>query len=158
MNKDRKFKLNIFDALALVLLIFTAVFGARMLFAGGKPEVQVQMDAMVVEFYVEESPDFAVNAIDVGMYARDPGREADFGKVTDIKIGDAKVFVETGDGEMVFAPKEGYSSVTITFDSLGFYGNNGVRFGSSLYYIGMWTTMDVGESRFWGRISAISKK
>ena len=150
--------INIFDALVLILLIFAAVLGGRMILSGSRQQVQAQPDKLIVEFYVEESPDFAVYGIAEGMNVRDPGRESEFGKVTCIEIGDSKTLVETGDGEMVFAPKEGYSSVTITIDASGFYGDNGVRFGTSLYYIGMYTTMDVGESRFWGRVSAISKK
>lgn len=159
-EKGRLFgKINIIDFIVIVvILVFTASIGYRFLKPNTEAPFLKRLDDVQIEFYQEEVNSFTANSISIGDPVRESVQNADFGRVVDIKIGEAVSWTQTDDGRNIPAPKEGYSSIYITMDTKGIIGRNGVTIGNSVYHIGQTMVLYVGNSAFWGRISDIREK
>jgi len=157
-NKGRLFgKISIIDIL-IILIIIAAAAGIGYKYTKSKTASPfVKTDDIQVRFYVEEAPDFAVNAVKIGDPVKESLQNTGLGRVSDITTGKSVSWVQTDKGEYVPASKEGYSSCVITMDAKGFYGSNGVSINNTDYYIGRTIVLYVGNAALAGRISGLEK-
>lgn len=157
-KKGRIFgKVSIIDVF-IVVLVMAVLAGAWYRFTKSKtPTPFVKTDKIRVEFFVEEMPDFAVNAVKIGDPVKESVQNTGLGRVVDIKKDSAIRWVETDKGEYVKTSREGYLSALVTIEAQGFYGSNGVSINNVDYYIGRTLTLYVGNAALYGRISALEK-
>ncbi|MCR4437149.1 MAG: DUF4330 domain-containing protein [Clostridiales bacterium] len=151
-------KVSIIDIL-IILVLVAAAAGVGYKFTKSKTASPfVKTDTLEVQFYQEEVNDFTAKAIKEGDLAMESEQSADFGKVTDIKIGKAVSWAQNPVGQVIPSSKPGYSSIYITMETKGVLGDTGVKIGNGTYNIGKTITLKVGKALFFGRISDIQKK
>lgn len=158
-KKGRLFgKVSIIDVFIVIVLI-VGIFVVWSKFYKkdtGKPFV-AKSDKIRVVLYQEELPKFAADAIKVGDSATEKLLNSYFGKVTDVKKDKSISWVKTKDGRHVKSSKDDFSSIYVTIEGTGIYGNNGVKIGNGEYFIGQSVTMLVGSTAIYVNISDIEK-
>lgn len=157
-EKGRLFgKISIIDILFVVILI-AAIAGVGYKFTRSKTASPfIKTDLIEVEFLVQEAPDFVVNAMKIGDPTKEGVQSTPIGPVTNLEVGPPYRFIETDKGEVVPAAKEGHSSVVVTVQAHGFFGNNGVTINNIEYYIGRTLVVYVGNTAAWGYVSDLRK-
>ena len=151
-------KVSIIDIL-IVLIVLAAVAGVAYKFTKSKTASPfVKLDNLEIKFYQEEVPEYVAKAVKRGDLAVESEQNSVFGRVTDIKVDKSVSWSQTPIGEIIQSTKPGYSSVLITIEGKGIYGDSGVRIGNADYYIGRTTLLKVGNAIFYGRIYDIRKK
>lgn len=151
-------KISIVDIL-IVLVVLAAIAGVGYKFAKSKVASPfVKPDTIQIQFYGEEIPDYAAKAVKKGDAGVDPVKNSVFGSVTDVKIDKSASYGTDAKGQYVRSSKDGYSSIYVTLEGSGTYSDNGVKFGSDLYFIGKTMEVRVGNTALWVRISDIRKK
>ncbi len=158
-KKGRLFgKVSIIDILAIVIVIAIAVFigGKLRKTDAGSPFTQKE-DRIQVVYLVEEVRDFVVDEIKVGDLARESVYKAVFGNVTDIKRDKSISWVKTDQGKIIKSSREGFSSIYITMEGTGTFGNNGVTIGAGQYFIGQSIVLNIGKTQLYGKIYDMKK-
>lgn len=154
-NNKKKFKFNIVDAVILLVIVCAVAFvGYKFLggsFSGGGESVYH------VEYFLEESPDFAVDIIKVGDKVLDEQKDTDLGIVTNITSDESVSYGVTSDGLYVKGSKEGYKSAIIETEVEAKDYDFGMIAGSAKYGVGHSITIRVGKAKVFGRISKIEK-
>lgn len=146
---------NILDIfiVAIVVMVIAAIFSRG-------EAIIPKKDTLIATFYIEEAPDFAVDAINNG----DPVTEATFsssvGKVTGKETGPSVSWARSLDGEVKKSTKDGYSYAYVTMECEGVFNSDGsFTIDKSKYFVGQTITLNVGNSRLEnGRFSSIVKK
>ena len=158
-DKGRLFgKISIIDIL-IVLVVVAGIAGVAYKFTASKAATPfAKADDIQIQFYSEESPTDACSAIKSGDAVVDPVKNSSFGTVSSVKLDKSISWAQSDKGEFVASTKTGYSSIYLTADGKGAFGNSGVKFGTDYYYIGKTMELRVGNSAFWVRISDIKKK
>lgn len=158
-NKGRLFgKISIVDVV-IIFVVVAAIAGIGYKFSKSKMlNPFSQGDTVQIQFFWEETPEYAVESIKVGDTARDPSRNAVFGTVKEVKKGPSISWGVDSQGRQVKSSKEGYNSVLVTVEGKGIYSSNGVSFDGSEYAVGKTLEVRAGNGTFWCRISGISKK
>jgi len=153
-------KISIIDILIiLVVIIAVAGIGYKFTRPNVGNSVFTKQEDIQIKFQLDEVQDFIVNAIKVGDPVRESVQNASFGKVSDIKTGDAIIWLTTEDGRNVKVSREGYYSVEITMDAKGMKDNLGVVIDKANYYVGQTITLYVGNAALYsGRITEITVK
>ena len=157
-NFKQKRKFTFID-LAIVLIVLVSLFTISKKFSKAKVSTPIATKSqnIQVSFYLEEVPEFAATAIEIGDPVKESIQNANFGKVKDINISDSISWARDKDGNFITTPREGYSSVVITMDASGLVSSNGVTIDKSIYYIGQTLTLYAGNSILQnGRISDIT--
>lgn len=150
-------KISIIDIL-VVLLILGVAGGAFYKFSkSGTPGVFTQLDKIEAVLYIEDTPEFVVQAMQKGDIAREVVQNAVFGIITDIKAGPSVVFGVNDQGVWVKSTRPGYISLEVTVQGEGLYGNNGVSFANALFYVGKSYEMKIGNGYVYGRIKSLKK-
>lgn len=152
-------RINLVD-LAFLLVVVIAVAGVGYKLKKSNTVTPfVKEDAIIVEFYQDEVPDFVVKAIKNGDVAGDYERGTVFGKVTGVKIAESKAYDADSSGRFVVSPKKDFSSVTVTVEGSGIMNSTGgVSIGNIDYFIGRTIIFKAGNCVLQGRISDIKKK
>lgn len=156
-NYTLKRKFTFID-LAIILIILASIFTVSRKFSKAKVSTPLatKPNKIQVSFFIEEIPDFAAKAIEVGSPVRESIQNASFGTVSDIAIDESISWARGEDGSFVATSREGYSSLILTMDANGILGNNGVTIDKSVYYIGQTLTLYAGNSILQsGRISDV---
>ncbi len=154
----RKRKFTWID-LIIVLVILVSVIGLKNKFAKANVAAPTaSKEKILITFYIEETPDFVIDAINTGDPVRESIQNSDFGKVVEINPGDSIYWESREDGQLVPSSREGYSSLYITMEGTGIINKGGVSIDKSVYYVGQTISLYAGNSILKdGRISEIKK-
>lgn len=147
-------KINIIDIFILIVIIAVGVFVFKKILS---PSITVRQDNIVFQIYVEESPDFAAEAVQVGGNLADDIKGVDLGTIIDVQLDEGYEFVPTANGELVRGYKEGYNSVYLTSEVKGTYSENGVIIAGNKYNIGHSITVRAGQGKLFGVVAGFSK-
>jgi len=158
-KKGRLFgKVSIIDILAIVIVIAVVAFvGVKFKKNDSGSLFTQKEDRIQVVYLIEEVKDFVVDELKIGDPARESVYKASFGNVVDIKRDKSISWVRTDQGKLYKTSKEGYSSVYITMEATGTYGNNGVTIGSGEYFIGQSIVLNIGKTQLYGKICDMKK-
>lgn len=158
-NRGKLFgKVSVVDILIILFLVLAAGLGYRYMNSRGGTTVAAQPQKIIMVFYGEEAPEFAVKAAKKGDVVREY-QGSIFGKVIeDIKIDKARKFDEDQDGNLVPMSREGYVSYFMTVEGEGFINSTGVSLGGTEYQTGKLLTIKVGNAIFQGMLYSFEKK
>ncbi len=155
---DEKGKLfgiiNPLDLLVLLALIAAAVFMYGKVVSPEKSAAK--QTAVVVKFYSESSPKFAVDLLAKDMQAEDDTKGVSLGTVTDFTVGKGVVYTSDSEGNSIKSYQEDYSSCEITMNATGQVLEGGaLSVNGNVYAVGQSLTLRVGNTKLFGRISAL---
>lgn len=151
-------KINVLDFIVILGLI-VLVGGLGYKFTTSKSVVLGKADPLIVEFWTEEAPSFAVDKIKIGDTVGDTERSSNFGKVAAIKIGEAKSVGQNSQGHYLMSSRPGMNSVYMEVYGEGIFNKDGgVSVNNIDYYIGKSIILRVGNATFMGRIYNLSKR
>ncbi|MCX7711591.1 MAG: DUF4330 domain-containing protein [Clostridia bacterium] len=152
-------KINIAD-IAFLLVVAIAIAGVGYKLKKSKTVTPfVKEDAVVIEVYHDEVPDFVVKAIKNGDAAGDYERGTSFGKVVEVKSDKSRSYAQDSSGKYVTSSKDGLNAVTVKVEGSGIINKTGgVSIGNIDYFIGRTIIFKAGNCVFQGRISNIAKK
>ena len=155
MEKTKR-KFNLVDLVVVLALVAVLVFVA-LKFMPNDVET-MDMNQYKVVFYTEESPNYALERIEIGNPVSDADHNYEMGEVTqEIETSESEGYVQTSDGKYVKAAKEGYSSAKVTFVGDGTDYKHGVKFDKGQYSVGQTVSIRVGNVKLYGRIYDIEK-
>ena len=146
-------------AIALAAIVIVGVVGISAKFAKAKVGSQAAaQDKIVVTFYLENTPDCTIDSIKEGDSVKETIQGSNFGKVTAIARGESIFWANRDSGEFVSSPREGYSSLSLTMETMGTINSSGVSIDKSVYYVGQTLSLYAGNSFLKdGRIAKIEK-
>lgn len=154
-NNKKKFKFNIVDAIVLLVVICAVAFVGIKVLGGGLTGGDTSK--YHVEYFLEESPDFAVDIIQIGDKVLDEQKDTDLGKVTAITSDESVSYGVNSNGEYIRTTKPGYKSAIIETEVEAKDYDFGMIAGSAKYGVGHSITIRVGKAKVFGRISKIEK-
>lgn len=163
-NKGKLFgKINIIDLFILLIIVAALVgLGPKFITSRTVNPIFNTAEKIVVEVYIEETPEFVASLIKKGDLVKDPARNAALGNVTDIKIDKSVFFAPNDKGEIVKTSKPGYNSIIVIAEGTGIYADGttqvGVSFESADQFVGRTQEFRIGNTAVYGRISSFKKK
>ncbi len=149
-------KISIVDVLVILIII---AIGAGLYYKFGKsgtvtPFTPTQTVQMTLS--LESVNDYVANNVKVGDVVQDRVQNIVLGKVTDVKIGKDKSYFLNSNGLVIQGSKDGYNSLTVTFEGQGLYSSKGVTFSNIEYYINKnGTEWRIGNTFSYAKISGI---
>lgn len=158
MSEKKKIRFNVIDAIVLVVILAVVAFVGIKLFGGEVAGNSASGNTFVMTYYIEESPSFAAENIEVGSSVSDEGKNVPLGKVTAVELGESVMFAANDEGKMIKSGKEGYNSVTLTTEVQGAEFDHGIEVGNVKYVVGHTMTLYAGKAKLYGRIASIEKK
>ena len=146
-------KINIIDLIFIVIILAAAVFAMNR-FGVFSPEKTTggAENKMLLTLYQEEANTFTVSNIKPGDPVSESFQNVNFGKVSEIEIGDPVNWGADQDGRQVEAGRDGYSSVKLTVDAPGTVTSSGLTISGVKYYIGQILVIRVGTSTLYARV------
>lgn len=156
-------KVSIIDIL-IVLVVVAAFAGVGYKMTKSNANIiTAKKDNVILTFFWEESPEYAVKATKVGDSVKDFEKGTFLGKVKEeAKINNAlsfNDFTEYENGKWIVGSKPGYCSYYMKVEGSAVANPDGTfAFGTENYYIGRTVLMRVGPSVFQGRIFSIEKE
>jgi len=144
-------------ALAVVVVISIAGISAK--FAKARVGTQTTaQEKILITFYMENTPDSTIDAMNEGDPVRETVQNANFGKIVSIERGESIFWATDESGMFVSSPRKGYSSLKLTMETLGTISDSGVSIDKSVYYVGQTISLYAGKSYLKdGRIAKIEK-
>jgi hypothetical protein len=145
--------------IAVIVIIIIGIAGISGKFAKAKVGAPAAaQDKLIVTFYLENTPDCTIDSIKEGDPVRETIQGSNFGKITKIDRGESIFWAVNDSGKVVASSREGYSSLSLTMETMGTINDNGVSIDKSQYYIGQTVSLYAGKSMLKdGRISKIEK-
>lgn len=150
-------KISIIDLLVVFVVLGLAAGVLYKYVKSDTPSVFNKPDTLETVIFVEESPEYSLNGINIGDPVREIVQGSYLGAITSIKSDKSVSYSVNSDGEFVQSSKPGYVSLEITLKGEGIYGNGGVNFGGSLFYVGKYYEIKVGNAVVYGRLKDIRK-
>ncbi len=151
-------KINVLDFLVL-LVILAVVGGVGYKFSRSGTDTLRRTDKIRIEFFVEEAPKFAVEAIEKGDILQDFQKGSFLGNVVDIEVSESVSYSSNADGEITKTSRDGYNSVHIVAEGGGLLGRDGgVTINNFDYFIGHTTILRVGSAKIMGRVYNIERR
>jgi hypothetical protein len=150
-------KISIVDILIIVIIIAAASGVYYKFHQSGATGIMTKTDKVEVSFFMEDAPDYAVNAVKEGDLVKDRQQNVVIGKVTSVTPGPDIVFYADSEGIVHSTSKPGYASIAITVEAQATYSDTGFTINGSEYYINKQFETRVGLSNFYMRISDIKK-
>lgn len=153
-NRSKR-KFNFLDIVILLVIIAGVGFGVRKYQqASISTPISTKANRIEISYYIEEVPDYAAEAIQIGDPVKEEIQSANFGNVTDIQIDDSVSWARNDKGEFFESSRDGYASLNLKMEANGVMSQNGVTIDKSVYYIGQTITLHAGNSILkTGRIS-----
>ena len=149
-------KISIVDVLVILLII---AIGAGLYYKFGKSGTVTpftRTETIQMSVFMESVPDYVIKSIKNGDVVRDRVQNVEVGKVVDVKVGPDISYFINDKGMAIKGSREGYSSVTITFEGKGIYSKTGATFGGVEYYIFKnGTEWRIGNTSSFAKISDI---
>ena len=147
-NKGRLFgKVSIIDVI-IVLVIVLSVAGILYKFEKTKIAGPFNSDKVVMEFFVEEVPEFVVESVSMGEHARNKLKNSDLGVITEIKIDKSISWSQNEKGELTKSTKAGYNSLAISVEGIGVYSEAGIVIDGGDYFIGQKLSLKIKDAMF----------
>ncbi len=137
MDKKGKLfgKISIVDVIIVVLILSLAA-GAYFKFKkSGTVTPFTKTSTVQMSITMESVNTYVADNIKVGDIVKDRVQNTTLGKVTDIQIGPDISYFINDRGLAVKGSREGYVSLTITFEGQGIYSSTGVTIDGVEYYI-----------------------
>lgn len=158
-NKGKLFgKISIIDIIVLVLVV-AVVGGVGYKFTKSRSVVTGGTDKVILEFYSEESPDFALKAVRKGDIVGDYDKGSIFGKVVSVSVNKADSWGQDAQGQLVKTSKPGYASAIIKVEGQVLKNRDGgISVNNADYFIGKTITTKAGDSVFVSRLYSIAKE
>ncbi len=158
-DKGRLFKkINLIDLLVIIVVLAVGIFAISKFSEEKIITPFTKTDRIVITFYSEDLPAYAVSAMKVGDEVKDKTTNSVFGKVTDVNMMPSVAFAADENGNMVKTTKEGYASMILTVEGDGIYSDNGAYFGNIDYYINRYLEIRVGNTAVYTKVRSIDKK
>ena len=156
-EKGRLFgKISVIDIIVIVFVIVVSALCIYKYVSRDKEEdIKRENEKLVVTFLAEEVPQYVTETLKEGKKVKDSEQRTTIGTVANYNVGPSISYATTFQGDYVKTTKEGYNSVEVTIDGLGYFEDTGVRIGSQLFLVGKYITVEIGEGVYWGRISSI---
>lgn len=158
-DKGRLFKkINLIDLLVIIIILAAGIFA---FYKFGKAQIITPFtptDRIVITFYSEDLPAYAVEAMKEGHEVKDKTTNSVFGKVTNVKQMPSVFYAADLEGKMVKSSKEGYASMLLTVEGDGIFSTNGAVFGNIDYYINRYLEIRVGNVAVYTKVRSIEKK
>lgn len=111
---------------------------------------------LLLSFYIEETPTFGVDAIEIGAPVKEQIQNSNFGKVISLDKKAAIYWESDDDGNLVAGSKEGYNSLTLSMEATGTINELGITIDKSLYFVGQTVSLYAGNTYLKdGRISKV---
>lgn len=156
-EKGRLFgKISIIDIATVLIILIIAGFLLNKFNILSSAE-GVTLDDLQVVFYQEEVNDFSAESVEIGAPTKEALKNASFGEVIDVEIGDSISWDKDPDGKQVASSRDGYVSFRATMKTKGRLGPNGVTLDGATYHIGQTITLKIGNSIFYGNIADARK-
>jgi hypothetical protein len=158
-DKGRLFKkINLIDLLVIIVVLAVGIFAINKFSEKKIITPFTKADRIVVTFYSEDLPSYAVSAMKVGDEVKDKTTNSVFGKVTNVEQMPSVAFGVDENGIMVKSSKEGYASMLLTVEGDGIFSDNGAYFGNIDYYINRYLEIRVGNTAVYTKVRSIEKK
>lgn len=151
-------KISIVDVLIVVMVLGVLAGVGYKFRKSGTSTPFAKKDTVQVTFYHYEVNDFIDGSIKVGDPVKDKATGTVFGKVSSVKFDKAISTGTNSEGQMVAASNPKFRSVTITVDGEGVFGDQGVSFDSTSYFVGSSVEIRVGNSTLWAFVKNLQKK
>lgn len=150
-------KINIIDfSIIVVLLVAVAFVVYKTGVLSPKKVAAASGEKIKVVLYQEEIPSYVPANVKIGDPVTEKLANVSFGNVTDISTAASVSWGKNSDGVQVKSTKEGYSSVTLTTETIGSINSNGFTIGGTKYNVGQLLVFYVGTSIFYFRIAEVS--
>lgn len=148
-------KLNIIDLIFIVLLLAAAIFAMSRLgiFSPDRASGAVEQK-MLLTMYQEEANLFTVSEIKPGDPVSESFQNTNFGKVTDIEIGDPVTWGANQEGKQVETQKSGYASIRLKMEAPGTVSSSGITISGVKYYVGQTLVIRVGKATLYARLES----
>jgi hypothetical protein len=132
----------------IILVVAIGIIGISGKFETAKVAAPVgkSNEEIYITFYIEETPDFVIDAISIGDPVTESVQGSNFGEVVEIKPGPSIYWKENEDGHLVSSSREGYSSLYLKMKTNGIISGSGVSIDKSVYYVGQTVTLYAGNS------------
>ena len=149
-----KKKFNLIDALVILIVIGVVAFIGIKLSNGlvAKPD---NLQKFRYTFHVEEMPDYVKDYIKENETASVAENNDILGVVTGKTFGDAEIYSENADGQIVKSTKEGHSSADIVIEGEGLQTPSGVKITKGVYGVGHSMAIKLGNAKVYGKLSGI---
>ncbi len=146
-------KLNIIDFIFIILILAAAVFAMNKfgVFSPEKTSGTVEQK-MLLTMYQEEANTFTVSNIKPGDPVSESFQNTNFGKVTDIEIGEPVNWGADQEGRQTEAGRDGYSSIKLEIEAPGTVTSSGLTISGVKYYVGQVLVIRVGTSTLFARV------
>ena len=142
--------------LTIFIVVLISVLGIGSKFSTAKVAAPVgnSSEEIYLTFYIEETPDYVVDAILLGAPVTESVQGSNFGEVVEITPGPSVYWEPSDAGQLVGSSREGYSSLYLTMKTKGVISGSGISIDKSVYYVGQTVTIYAGNSMLKdGRIS-----
>lgn len=142
----------------IFLVILVSMVGLKGKFTTAKvvSPLDNKSKEILITFFIEETPDYTIDAINLGDPVKESIQNSNFGEIVEITPSDSIYWESDKEGKLISSPREGYSSLYITMKSSGTISGSGVSIDKSVYYVGQTVSLYAGNSIFKdGRISKI---
>jgi hypothetical protein len=152
-NKGKLFgKINVLD-LVVILAVLVVIAGVAYKFTkSNTPSVFRQNDKVEITFYVEELPDYAADAVEVGAPVTDRTTGSKFGVVKSVDTQPSVSYAPNSAGEIVKSTKETFRSQKVVVAGEGLFSDNGVTYNSIDYYVNKQLEVRFGNVAVWTRV------
>lgn len=134
--------------ITIVLVVLVSIIGVGSKFSNAKVATPIgdSTGEIYLTFYIEETPDYVVDAISIGDQVTESVQNSNFGEVVEITPGPSIYWKPNDDGHLVGSSREGYSSLYLTMKTKGIISGSGVSVDKSVYYVGQTVTLYAGNS------------
>ena len=151
-STEKKRKFNIVD-LIFILVIVALIAVVAVKFITNARAKTASSDFTVV-IHSDDVPVTAVEGFKVGDKVQDDvGKE--FGVITDIKTGEARVHYSDSEGHDVIGPKEDFVSIDITISCSGILNDHNLTVSGIKYNNNASYTFVCGMTKLWMRVTDI---
>lgn len=144
----------------ITTLLLALILGATALLScSSASEEALDTDTFVITYYTESVPFYVAESIGgVGDAVYDSVNDVKLGKVTDLKLEDAKNYYISENGNSIIGNKFGYNSVTVTTEVEAAGVENGWMIGDTLFGIGHTSVIHVGEAEIEMTVKSVEIK
>jgi len=161
MIKDKKLFgiFNILDVAIIIILMLMLVFVSSKIKTNRRTVTVSEKKETMVEFYVEDAPDFVKKHIKEGDIVKDALQNNILGKVTSVTYSDPIEWNSDSNGNSVAGRKAGYVSVKIQLSvNSPISPNGGITINSYTYYVNKSMEIRVGNVAFYAKLSDMQAK
>lgn len=132
----------------IILIVVISVIGIGSKFSTAKvaQPMDVTSKDIYITFYIEETPDYTIDAISISDPVTESVQNSNFGEVVEIIPGPSIYWESDELGQLKGSSREGYSSLSLKMKANGIISGSGASIDKSVYYVGQTVTIYAGNS------------